>query len=111
MLPASAVPVKVGVVTLVILSVLETPVSLAAVRSGVVGASGTTLSIVKLAVGPGDSTLLEVSVAFECTTEVPSRAKLLSAKVKDHVEELARGDERVVEKNVSLVPVKAVPFQ
>ena len=39
-LPASAVPVKVGVVSLVTLSVLDTPLSEAAVRSGVVGAAG-----------------------------------------------------------------------
>ena len=36
-LPASAVPVKVGVVTLVMLSVLDTPLSEAATRSGLSG--------------------------------------------------------------------------
>ena len=40
MLPASAVPVKVGVVTLVMLSVLEAPESEAAIRSGVDGLAG-----------------------------------------------------------------------
>ena len=39
-LPASAVPVKVGVVSVVILSVLELPVSELAERSGVDGAEG-----------------------------------------------------------------------
>ena len=39
-LPASAVPVKVGMVTLVMLSVLDTPLSEAATRSGVAGAAG-----------------------------------------------------------------------
>ena len=38
--PASAVPVKVGVLFLVMLSVFEVPVSVAAVMSGVVGAAG-----------------------------------------------------------------------
>lgn len=46
MLPASAVPEKVGVETLVMLSVLDVPLSEAAVRSGVVGAFGATVSIV-----------------------------------------------------------------
>ena len=40
MLPASAVPVIVGVVSVVILSVLELPVSEWAERSGVDGAQG-----------------------------------------------------------------------
>ena len=41
-LPASAVPVNVGVTTLVMLSVLDAPLSEAASRSGVVGAAGGT---------------------------------------------------------------------
>lgn len=45
-LPASAVPVKVGVVALVILSVFDVPVSLASARSGVDGAAGAVLSSV-----------------------------------------------------------------
>ena len=43
---ASAVPVRVGVVSVVILSVLELPVSEAASRSGVDGADGDAVSIV-----------------------------------------------------------------
>ena len=39
-LPASAVPVKVGLVTLVMLSALDTPLSDAATRSGTVGVAG-----------------------------------------------------------------------
>src|SRR5205085_1984400 len=39
-LPASAVPVKVGVATLVMLSVFDAPLSEAAPRSGVEGAAG-----------------------------------------------------------------------
>ena len=39
-LPGSAVPVKLGVVSLVRLSVFEAPESEAAIRSGVEGASG-----------------------------------------------------------------------
>ena len=44
--PASAVPVKVGVVTLVMLSVLDIPLSDAAIRSGADGATGACVSIV-----------------------------------------------------------------
>ena len=53
-LPASAVPVKVGVVMLVMLSVLDTPLSDAAARSGVDGAAGAMVSKVTawLARGP-----------------------------------------------------------
>ena len=45
-LSASAVPVRVGVVSVVILSVLELPVSEEASRSGVDGADGDAVSIV-----------------------------------------------------------------
>ena len=45
-LPASAVPVKVGLVTLVMLSVSDTPVSDAASRSGADGAAGAMVSMV-----------------------------------------------------------------
>ena len=45
---ASAVPVNAGVVTLVILSVLEEPLSVAAVKSGADGALGAVASIVIL---------------------------------------------------------------
>ena len=44
--PASAVPVKVGVVSLVMLSVPDTPVSLAEAKSGPLGAAGAVLSMV-----------------------------------------------------------------
>ncbi len=47
MLSVSAVPVKVGVVSLVMLSVLEEPVSLPASRSGVDGAAGAVVSTVR----------------------------------------------------------------
>lgn len=43
---ASAVPLKVGVVSVVILSVLDEPVSDAAARSGVDGADGASRSTV-----------------------------------------------------------------
>jgi hypothetical protein len=46
MVPGAAVPLKVGVVSDVMLSVLKAPVSLDAARSGVDGAAGTFVSIV-----------------------------------------------------------------
>ena len=46
MLPASAVPVKVGLATSVMLSVLDTPVSDAAIRSGADGIAGAIVSMV-----------------------------------------------------------------
>src|SRR5437588_2658497 len=70
-LPASAVPVKVGVVTLVILSVLELPLSLAAVISGVEGAAGAALSSVKVSAVPV-KVLPALSVAVAWTVYVPS---------------------------------------
>ena len=42
--PVAAVPVNTGVVTFVMLSVFEMPLSVAAVMSGVLGAEGGTLS-------------------------------------------------------------------
>ena len=45
-LPSSAVPVKAGVLSLVISSVFELPESLAAFRSGALGAFGAVLSMV-----------------------------------------------------------------
>src|SRR5215472_18508508 len=62
-LPASAVPVKVGVVTLVMLSVLAAPESDAAIRSGVVGAAGAVVSTVKISAALGWLTLPAASVA------------------------------------------------
>ena len=44
--PASAVPVRVGVVALVMLSLLDTPLSLPLARSGVEGALGAVVSLV-----------------------------------------------------------------
>src|ERR1041385_5148568 len=49
-LPASAVPVNVGVVTLVILSLFKEPVSLAAVMANELGATGAVTSHVTVAV-------------------------------------------------------------
>ena len=61
MLLASAVPVKVGVVSLVMLSVPDVPVSEARARSGVDGAEGVTASTNTALVLP---TLLSVSTAL-----------------------------------------------
>src|ERR1043166_10062686 len=71
-LPASAVPVNAGVVSFVISSVLELPVSVAAVRSGVVGAAGAGLSTVNVPLGPALGALFPaVSVAVPAAMEIP----------------------------------------
>ena len=64
--PASApLPAKVGVVTLVMLSVFDTPLSDAAVKSGALGAAAA-VSIVTLSAGEAALTLpaRSVSLAF-----------------------------------------------
>src|SRR5262245_4404385 len=62
-LPASAVPVNVGVLSAVTLSVLETPVSLDAARYGVEGAAGAVVSIVTARAPEVEETLPATSVA------------------------------------------------
>src|SRR5262249_61698138 len=65
-------PVKVGVVTLVALSVFETPESVAAVRSGGLGAAGGVLSTANVALGPAaGAPLPAVSVAVPAAREIP----------------------------------------
>src|SRR5206468_4262748 len=105
-LPVSAVPVKAGLVKLVMLSVLEVPESVAAVTSGVEGAAGATLSMVKVAVVFCVSTLPEVSVAWARTTYVSSAEKLPMGKLYDHVGDLMSADERVADNKNSLVLLK-----
>ena len=60
---ASAVPVNVGVVSLVKLSVLELPVSEAVARSGVPGAAGDAESMVTASADDAAEVLPAVSVA------------------------------------------------
>lgn len=71
-LPASAVPVNVGVVTLVSLSVFDVPESLAAARSGVEGAAGAVVSIVILNAPEVAETFPAASVAVAVTLCVPA---------------------------------------
>jgi hypothetical protein len=67
----SAVPLNLGVVTLVMLSVLELPLSLVGSRSGVEGALATE-SMVMLNDPEAEDTLPEVSVAVAVTVWSPS---------------------------------------
>ncbi len=60
--PASAVPVNVGVVTLVTWSLLEVPLSLALLRAGVDGALGASVSKLSDGVAPPPPLLPAVSV-------------------------------------------------
>jgi hypothetical protein len=68
---ASAVPVKVGVLMFVMLSVFEDPESLAAVRSGVDGAAGPLVSIVTLRADESGETFPAASVAVAVILCVP----------------------------------------
>ena len=71
-LPASAVPVKVGVASLVTLSMLELPLSLAAARSGVDGAAGAEASIVTVRAEEATETLPAASVAVAVIVWTPA---------------------------------------
>ena len=63
-LPVSAVPLNVGVSSLVTLSVLELPVSEEAVMSGVDGEDGAMVSMVTLRDDEAELVLPAASVAF-----------------------------------------------
>ena len=63
-LPASAVPVNVGVVLLVMLSVVELPLSVAAVKSGVDVALGAAVSMVMLKAPEAEPVFPAASVAL-----------------------------------------------
>ena len=61
---ASAVPVNVGVLSLLRLSLLELPLSDAALKSGLDGAAGGVASMVRLSAGDAEDVLPAASVAF-----------------------------------------------
>lgn len=69
---ASEVPVRVGVVSLVMLSVFELPLSLAALKSGVVGADGALVSTVTANTEDADEALPATSVAVAVTLWLPA---------------------------------------
>src|SRR6185312_9054767 len=69
---ASALPVNVGVVTLVVLSVFDAPLSDAADRSGLLGVAGTAVSILTDSSGEAPLTLPVRSVACARITWNPS---------------------------------------
>ena len=70
--PLSAVPVKVAVVSLVIPSVVEMPVSLAAVSAGVEGATGAVVSMVMVTLPDTGPRLPATSVAVAFSVWVPA---------------------------------------
>ena len=78
-LPASAVPVKVGVVLLVMSSLLDTPVSLAAARSGAEGAAGARVSKVSVGVAPAPPLFPAVSVYSPAATVMLAVPPLVAA--------------------------------
>ena len=109
-LPASAVPVKVGVVTLVMPSVLDDPVSDAAVRAGVEGATGAELSIVSEVAVEATPTLPAASVAFAVMLCVPlPSAELVMLQLPPVATALPIN---VVPSNsVTVLPASAVPVK
>jgi hypothetical protein len=70
-LPASAAPVKVGVVVVVMLSLLEDPVSDDAVMSGAEGAAGAVVSIVIESAADAGLAVPDESVAVALMLCVP----------------------------------------
>src|SRR6195952_5916394 len=74
---ASAVPANAGVVTLVMLSVLDAPVSDDASRSGAPGATGAAVSMVTASAAEAVLTLPARSVAFALTACTPFANVLL----------------------------------
>src|SRR5206468_6975244 len=76
--PFSAVPSKLGVESLVMLSLLEEPESLKAFRSGVEGAAGAAVSIVTVSEPEAEPVLPAVSVALALIAWSPSASALES---------------------------------
>ena len=85
MLLASAVPVKVGVVSLVRLSLLDAPVSESAARSGTEGAAGAVLSMVMERLGDAASALPATSKGFAVKLWFPSPSAVLTVKLQSPV--------------------------
>lgn len=73
---AAAVPLNCGVVTSVILSVLEAPLSDAAARSGALGAAGAVVSIVTERTALAGPVLPATSVAFAVIAWMPCASAL-----------------------------------
>ena len=70
MLPASAVPVKVGVVSVVTLSLFDGPVSEPAVKSGAEGAAGALVSIATV-IAADEGLVVDPTVAVAVMVSVP----------------------------------------
>src|SRR5439155_1255560 len=110
---ASAVPVKVGVVTLVMLSVLELPLSLAAVRSGAEGAAGALVSIVMLRAPEAPDTLPAASVALAvilCVPVVRAVLRVIPAALA-YAAAVPLPTWTPSLKSVTVLPVSAVPVK
>ena len=79
---ASAVPVNVGVVSFVRLSLLDVPVSESAARSGTDGAAGADVSMAIDMLGDAASAFPAASNAFAVTEYVPSETSEPSVKTQ-----------------------------
>ena len=82
--PTSAVPLKIGVASLVTLSVLDVPVSEAVVKSGMLGAAGAVVSIVTASPVDATLTLPARSVCFAVSVWAPlARIELVIVQLPD----------------------------
>ena len=111
MLPASAVPVKVGVVTLVMLSVLDTPLSDAASRSGADGAAGAMVSMVTGKAAEAALTLPATSVALAVMLWVPFARVDVVANQSPFTVVMPVPTWVVPSNRVTVLPASAVPVK
>jgi hypothetical protein len=111
-LPASVVPVKIGVVSFVILSVLEVPVSEPAVISGAAGADGADISIVMLSSADAVLMLPAASVAFTVTVWTPAvSADAVMFQLPPPAVAVPSTVVPSVSYSVTVLPVSAVPVK
>src|SRR4051812_17815563 len=109
--PFSAVPVKVGVWFLVMLSVLELPVSEASVMSGADGAAGGVTSMVTDSAADGaETTLLAMSVAVAGIAWTPLVSALTVTKYLPCGSAMSLPTGLPSERMVTFTPGSAVPM-
>jgi len=109
--PASAVPAKVGVVTLVISSLLDVPLSLAAVMSGVEGMAGAVVSMVMLSALDATLVLPAASVALAVMLCVPSLRALTVMPGELYAAAVPLPTCVAPSKRVTVLPASAAPVK
>ena len=110
-LPAGAEPMKVGVVTLVMLSLFDAPVSDAGVRSGADGAAGAIVSIVTASAAEGALTLPAVSASVAVNEWLPLPSAVLVMLQVPPAVATALPTGVVPSSNVTVLPAGAEPVK